>query len=247
MIVAIIQARMGSTRLPGKVLKELNKVPLLKLQIDRVRAARKVDKIVVATTIESSDDRIEQFCIDNKIDCFRGSENDVLCRYHACAVEFEASVVVRLTADCPLCDPNLIDDVVDLYLKSDVDYASNTVPPLTSLWPDGSDVEVFSFKALERAHVESTSIEEREHVTFFFWKNGLNGFKTAQLGNSNDWSKYRFTVDYPEDLKVIQLLMNEIESRQVFGYIEEIIKILKSKPEIRKINEEYYFGIGWDK
>ena len=247
MIIVIIQARMGSSRLPGKVLKEINKVPILKLQIDRVRAAVRIDKVVVATTTEISDDKIENFCMDNDIDCFRGSENDVLSRYYECAAKFKASVVVRLTADCTLCDPSLIDDVIDLYFKKDVDYAANTVPPETSLWPDGSDVEVFSFKALESAYIASTSIEEREHVTFFFWKNKKNKYKIAQLGNDNDWSQYRFTIDYPEDYQVVKLLFDEIHVRGLFGNVHEIVSILDSKPEIKKLNEKYYFGIGWTK
>ena len=238
---------MGSTRLPGKVLLEINKIPLLKFQIDRIENSKKVDKIVVATTVAREDDSIESFCVNNQIEFYRGSQNDVLSRYYECASNYQADVIVRLTADCPLSDPDLIDKVVSLFLKSKADYAANTIPVKTSNWPDGSDVEVFSFEALERAQRESTSAEEREHVTFFFWKNKENGFKTIQLDNEDDWSKYRFTIDYPEDLKVIQLLMDEIESRQVFGNIEEIIKIFKSKPEISKINEEYYFGIGWDK
>ena len=238
---------MGSTRLPGKVLLEINKIPLLKFQIDRIENSKKVDKIVVATTVAREDDSIESFCVNNQIEFYRGSQNDVLSRYYECASNYQADIIVRLTADCPLSDPGLIDKVVSLFLKSKADYAANTIPVKTSNWPDGSDVEVFSFEALERAQRESTSAEEREHVTFFFWKNKENGFKTIQLDNEDDWSKYRFTIDYPEDLKVIQLLMDEIESRQVFGNIEEIIKIFKSKPEISKINEEYYFGIGWDK
>ena len=238
---------MGSTRLPGKVLLEINKIPLLKFQIDRIENSKKVDKIVVATTVAREDDSIESFCVNNQIEFYRGSQNDVLSRYYECASNYQADIIVRLTADCPLSDPGLIDKVVSLFLKSKADYAANTIPVKTSNWPDGSDVEVFSFEALERAQRESTSAEEREHITFFFWKNKENGFKTIQLDNEDDWSKYRFTIDYPEDLKVIQLLMDEIESRQVFGNIEEIIKIFKSKPEISKINEEYYFGIGWDK
>lgn len=247
MILVIIQARMGSSRFPGKVLEELDNVPLLKLQVDRIRAATMVDKIVVATSTKSSDDLIENFCLDNQVDFFRGSENDVLSRYYECAVRFKASVVVRLTADCPLCDPSVIDDVVDLYFKKDVDYAANTVPPETSLWPDGSDVEVFSFKALESAHFASTSIEDREHVTFFFWKNKNNNYKIAQLGNDNDWSQYRFTIDYPEDFQVVKLIFNELHVKGLFGNVHEIVSILNSKPEIKKLNEKYYFGIGWAK
>lgn len=247
MIIAIIQARMGSSRLPGKVLKEINKVPVLKLQIDRVRASSRIDKVVVATSNESIDDKIEKFCVNHKIDCFRGSENDVLARYYHCAVTFRASVVVRLTADCPLCDPSVIDNVINLFFKKNVDYAANTVPPEASHWPDGSDVEVFSFKALETAYIEATLDEEREHVTFFFWKNKKNKFKTIQLGNSNDWSQYRFTIDYPEDFEVVRFLFQEIQSKGIFGHVHEIVSILENLPEIKKLNEKYYFGVGWEK
>jgi len=246
MIGAIIQARMGSTRLPGKVLKTLSHTPLLKLQIDRVKKAKNIDTIIVATSTARGDDAIEDFCNGEEIKCFRGSEDDVLSRYYQCAQENNLETIVRLTADCPLIDPAVIDQVVDLYLKSNVDYAANTVPPETSHWPDGSDVEVFSSDALKRAYVESITIQDREHVTFFFWKNKDNGFKTVQLSNSFDWSKYRFTVDYPEDYEVIRLISNEIHARGLFGHIDEIISILDENTEIAKMNE-HYFGVGWDK
>ena len=131
------------------------------------------------------------------------------------------------------------------HLDKNLDYSANTVPPQKSTFPDGSDVEVFSFQALERAHKESIKADDREHVTFYFWQEQSHRFKTAQLLNNNDWSKYRFTVDYPEDLKVVNLLSNEIKSRNVFGHIEEIINILKDRPDIKKLNEQYYFGLGW--
>jgi len=247
MIGAIIQARMGSARLPGKVLKKLSDSSLLEFQIDRIKEAKNIDIIIVATTTESSDDAIEYFCNEKGIQCFRGSENDVLSRYYDCAKDNQIETIVRLTADCPLTDPIIIDNVVDLYLHKEVDYASNTIPPETSLWPDGTDVEVFSFNALKRAYIESTTTEDREHVTFFFWKNKENGFKTAQLGNSSDWSSYRLTVDYPEDYEVIKLLYSELRAKGSFGHSNEIISILDENPEIMKINERYYFGIGWDK
>ena len=247
MIGVIIQARMNSTRLPGKVLKRLGNKAILDLQIERIKEAKRVESIIVATTTESCDDIIEYFCNENGIKCFRGSENDVLSRYYQCAQDSNLETIVRLTADCPLIDPIVIDKVVDLYLKSNVDYAANTVPPETSRWPDGSDVEVFSFKSLKRAYIEASANEDREHVTFFFWKNKENGFKTAQLSNLIDWSKYRFTVDYPEDFEVMKLLSGEIHARGLFGHVNEIISILDENPEIMKINEQYYFGIGWDK
>jgi len=247
MIGVIVQARMGSTRLPGKVLKKLGDHALLDFQISRIKEAKNIDSIVVATTVEDVDDEIENFCNEKGISCFRGSEHDVLSRYYECAKEFNFETIVRLTADCPLIDPVVIDKAVTLFFAEKVDYSSNTVPPETSFWPDGSDVEVFSFAALEQANRDAIKPEEREHVTFFFWKDKANGFKIAQLQNFEDWSKYRFTVDYPEDYEVLHLIYDEIKLRQVYGHVGEIINVLNDRQDIRIINRDYYFGVGWEK
>lgn len=247
MISAIIQARMGSTRLPGKVLKTIGDISLLELQIKRIQKSKNIDSIIIATSTNINDDEIEKFCLEKEIKFYRGSENDVLSRYYECAKHYNTDIIVRLTGDCPLIDPSIIDRVIDSHIHEDVDYSSNTVPPETSFWPDGSDVEVFSFNALEKAHKEATKYEDREHVTFFFWKNKSNDFKTFQLKNSFDWSNYRYTVDYKEDFKVIELIYEEIIARNIFGNISEIIEIMNARPDIRKINKEYYFGIGWNK
>ena len=188
MIAAIIQARMGSTRLPGKVLKNMNGSSLLEIQIERVKKSKNIKNIVVATSININDDEIEKFCLQKEINFYRGSENDVLSRYYECAKIYNIQTIVRLTADCPLIDPVIIDKVIDLFIENDVDYSSNTVPPDTSFWPDGSDVEVFSFEAIEKAYKKAKKQEDREHVTFFFWKNKSNGFKVNQLSNMEDWS-----------------------------------------------------------
>ena len=244
MITAIIQARMGATRLPGKVLKILNNKSLLEFQLERIKLSERIQEIIVATTNESADDEIASLCNRRGIKVFRGSQNDVLSRYYHCAKENNASTIVRLTADCPLIDPKVIDAVIDLYFSKKVDYAANTVPPETSYWPDGSDVEVFSFQALKKANKETTDISFREHVTFYFWKD-TNKFSSVQLNNKQDWSNYRFTLDYPEDYEVIKLINDELLRKKLFGHIDEIIDILVSKPEIAEINKAFYFGIGW--
>ena len=247
MISAIIQARMGSTRLPGKVLKNINGMSLLEYQIERITKSKHVKNIIVATSTNKKDDEIEKICIKKNVDFYRGSENDVLSRFYECSKIYNVKTIVRLTADCPLIDPIVIDKVIDTFIENNTDYSSNTVPPDTSFWPDGSDVEVFSFGALERAFKKATKPEDREHVTFFFWKNKLNGFKINQLKNNEDWSNYRYTVDYPNDFDVFKMLDKEITKKKIFGHVNEIVDILKNRPDIREINKNYYFGIGWNK
>jgi len=246
MIVAIIQARMGSKRLPGKVLMDLNGIPMLQYQVDRVVKSKIIDQVVVATSTLPQDDEIVIFCKKINIAFFRGSENDVLSRYYDAAIKYKVDTIVRITADCPLINPEVIDRTIELFQNNDLDYAGNTVPPESSQFPDGSDVEVFSMQALERANQEATSKEDREHVTFYFWKSEeKDTFKIAQLGNHENWSKYRFTVDYPEDYQVVKQIDKELKRRNKFGTLEEIIQILKEHPEIVKLNAKYYFGIGW--
>ena len=243
MIAAIIQARMGSTRLPGKVLKEVLGKPLLMYQIERVRVSNLLDKVIVATSVLPKDDVIADFCERNNIDCFRGSENDVLSRYYECAKKYKADIIARLTADCPLLDPIVIDSVISLFQKEKADYAANTAPPETTSFPDGSDVEVFSMQALERAFVECQDPHDREHVTFYFWRYD-NNFKAVQLTQDVDWSRYRFTVDYPEDFEVVEFIIKELLKKNGFGHLENIIKIIDSNSMIKQKNAKYFFGIG---
>lgn len=246
MITAIIQARMGSTRLPGKVLKTVNGRTLLDIQLERVKASKLIDQIVVATSALEQDQPIADLCAKLGVPCFRGSETNVLERFYQAARQFGAGTIVRLTADCPLIDPAIIDQTISLFQKQQVDYAANTVPPETSRFPDGSDVEVFSATALARAHKEATDAKDREHVTFFFWKHG-HGFKTAQLLQPENWSSYRLTVDYPEDLVVVENLLNRLAQKKSFGHVPELIAELDAHPEIRQINSRHFFGEGWNK
>jgi spore coat polysaccharide biosynthesis protein SpsF len=237
---------MGSTRLPGKVLKRLKGRTLLEVQLDRVKRSRRVEAIIVATSTLDQDTPIAELCARLGVRCFRGSESDVLSRYFAAAQEVGATTIVRLTADCPLIFPEIIDEVIGLFEESAVDYAANTVPPESSRFPDGSDVEVFSMKALTRAHAEAIEPVDREHVTFYFWK-GNHGFRTSQLTREENWSSYRLTVDYPEDLKVIQVVFDELERRRLLGRLPEVIDILDQNPDIRKLNASHFFGEGWQK
>ena len=169
MNLMIIQARMGSSRLPGKVLKKINNKPCLLILMERVLLAKKIDKIVIATTNKKADTKIIDFCKKYDFDYFCGSENDVLKRYYDCNKRYDGSTIIRITSDCPLVDPHIIDKTVDLFYKKKVDYAANTIPPLTRRWPDGSDVEVFSKYALAEAFKNAKG-NDREHVTFYMWK-----------------------------------------------------------------------------
>jgi len=244
MNIAIIQARMGSSRLPGKVLMEIDNKPLLKFMYERVDKATLIDKIVIATTISEIDDPIVDLCKNNNYEYYRGSEDDVLDRYYQAALPFNPKTVIRLTADCPLCDPNLVDKTIMLFNKKNVDYASNTVPPDSKKYPDGMDVEVFSFKSLKSAWKNSVDKKEREHVTFYFWKSN-NDFSTALLDNNHDWGKYRITVDYEEDFICIQEINKILKIQNQFGSVKEVVSILEKNPDIFNLNSKYTWGENW--
>ena len=236
---------MGSTRLPGKVLMEVNGRPLLAYQLDRISKSKKLNRVVIATSTLEKDDAIENFCKDYGVDCYRGSENDVMSRYYECCKQYNPDTVVRMTADCPLIDPEIIDKVVQKFKDDNVDYCANTVPPEKSKFPDGSDIEVFSMKALEMANTEVQDEHRREHVTFQFWQD-LN-YTSSQYIQDKDWSNYRITVDYPEDFEVVRCILNVLNKKRTFGNLGEIISIIDSNQEIKAKNAKYYFGQGWKK
>lgn len=232
-VVAIIQARMGSTRLPGKIMKEVMGKPLLEYQIERVKRAKTIDEIIIATTTKKADDQIAEFCEQLSIPCYRGSEEDVLARYYEAATKYKADIIVRITSDCPVIDPEVIDRVVDKYLNGGYDYVSNTIE---RTFPRGMDIEVFSYKSLEKAHKNAKKQSEREHVTPYLYLND-NNFKLGKFLGENDYSKYRLTVDTIEDFQVIKIIIQELyEKNKLFG-MKDIIYFLSSNPEIVKINE----------
>jgi len=244
MVVAIIQARMGSSRLPGKVLMNVEGTSMIKFMYDRVKQSKLVDKIILATTTNEIDNPVFDLCKKENILCFRGSENDVLDRYYKAALPYNPQIIVRLTADCPLIDPKLIDKTINLFIENKVDYASNTVPPDIKKFPDGSDVEVFSFENLKKSWINSKDPKEREHVTFYFWKSN-NNFTTALLENKYNWGKYRITIDYEEDFILFKKIVNRLKEKNKFGYTEEIIEILEDEPDLFKINSMYTYGLNW--
>jgi spore coat polysaccharide biosynthesis protein SpsF len=209
-IVAITQARMGSTRLPGKVLKIIGNQTLLELHLIRAQKSQLISELILATTTESTDDVIIGISEKMGIPTVRGSESDVLDRYYQAAKKTHADIVVRVTSDCPLIDPIVMDKVIEAHLKNGADFTSNIV---NRTYPDGMDVEVFNFPVLEKAWKEAQDPSDREHVTYYIWKNsngnGHNLFTSFDVlsGMGSDYSNIRLTVDYDEDyLKVKSLV-----------------------------------------
>lgn len=215
-IVAIIQARMGSTRLPGKVLRHIGEKTILEILLDRVKKSVLVDKVLVATSNQEVDDKLAEFLVSINVDCYRGSEQDVLGRYYLAAKSISASTVVRLTADDPLKDPELIDQCIRQYIKGSYDYVSNNNPPT---YPLGLDVEVISFSALQKSFFEATERYQREHVTPYIRENPLS-FEVDNVKDSVDLSRYRLTIDYESDLKVVKALFKRFNFNYQIGYGE---------------------------
>jgi len=232
--LCIIQARMGSVRLPGKVLMKVGSVSLLEYQIKRVQSAKKVDKIVVATTVNKNDDRIEKTCKKLRIACFRGSDEDVLDRYWKCAQKYPRfKNIVRITADCPLIDPVLIDQTISFFEKENYDFASNAFPGKEK-FPDGMDVEVFTREVLEEAAKKAILPADREHVDEYMFRN--KKIHKGSVFNPQDWSHFRLTVDNPEDFEVVKFIIEN--SKQDNGYLD-YISLLSQNLEVMKKNLKY--------
>lgn len=229
-MVAVVQARMGSTRLPGKVLRPVLGVPMIDLLLARLAKSRKVDEIVVATSMEPKDDRLAAHVENLGYRCFRGSESDVMARFVGAARATDAEVVVRITADCPLIDPQIVDEVVAHFEREACDYCSNTVP---RSFPDGMDVEAFSRAALESAADQTSGKYDREHVTPFLRESGK--FRTAFVKAEQDWSQLRWTVDEQADLDVISAIFEYFSPNTHFGW-REILALHQSQPEIFSVN-----------
>lgn len=256
-IVAIIQGRMSSSRLPGKILADIAGQPMLTRVFVRTSRARTLDEVIFATTTDASDDPVAEYCDFSGIPFTRGSLFDVLDRYYQTALQSKADVIVRITADCPVIDPALIDDVVKTVTSNQLsvnsmpfDFAANRLPPpWTRTYPIGLDVEACTFKALKKAWKESTEIFHREHVMPYFYEGvqlttvnrqlqtGLSprGFNIALLHHTTDFGDYRWTVDTPEDLEFIRQVYSRFDGRDDFTW-KEVLDLVHDEPELAKIN-----------
>lgn len=233
-IVAIIQARMGSTRLPSKVMKEVLGKPLLEFQIERIRRSKWINSLVVATTTSEREQPIIDLCERLAVPYYRGAEEDVLERYYEAATHYDAQAVVRLTSDCPLIDPLIIDKVINEFRTNSTryDYVSNTIE---RTYPRGFDTEIFSMEALEKCHRETTNVSYREHVTPYLYKHPER-FKIGQVTHTSDLKHYRLTVDTEEDLMLIKLLIEDLYKKNQSFSLEDILYLLKKNPEWNLLN-----------
>lgn len=235
-IVLINQARMTSTRLPGKVMKTVLDKPLLEYQIERLKQAVWLDDIVIALTTNDTDQPIIDLCNNLSIKYFRGSEENVLERYYLAAKEHDADVIIRVTSDCPLIDPDIIDKTINLFISYDYDYVSNC-PETNRTFPRGMETEVFYFSAIEQAFKNATEKPEKEHVTPYIYKNP-DKFKLNFLNNDLDESNYRLTVDTIEDFELIKNILESLYTTNKDFRLTDIIKLLKENPEWLKINTD---------
>jgi spore coat polysaccharide biosynthesis protein SpsF len=233
-IEAYIQARMGSTRLPGKVLKKILGKPVLEFLVERLSEAKEIDDIIILTSTLAADDAIAMFCQEKKIACFRGSEEDVLDRYYQAALERGPEGVVRITADCPLIDPDIVDQVVKTFRQDfpKIDYVSNS---LERTFPRGLDVEVFSFNALQQAFKHAIRPEEREHVTVYLYRHP-ELFQLKNVAHIPSLAHHRWTVDTPEDFALIRLILENLYPFNPQFRLKDVLQLLAQHPAWSQLN-----------
>jgi spore coat polysaccharide biosynthesis protein SpsF (cytidylyltransferase family) len=239
-ILTVLQARMGSTRLPGKVMLPLLGEPMLFRQIERIARASRIDKLVVATTTDADDDVLAGECARRRIAVYRGSASDVLDRFVRAAEAFRPRAVVRLTGDCPLIDWRVIDFVVETYLKGDVQYASNIDPPT---YPDGLDVEIVDYAALRIADAEALLPSQREHVTTFI-REHKSRFSAANVSAEVDLSAHRWTVDEPADFALVRDIYENLHPRNASFETADILEHLRAHPELTRLNRHIVRNAG---
>ncbi len=240
-ITCIIQARTNSTRLPNKTILKILNSPVIIHVIDRIKKSNLIEQIVLATSTTTNDQILSDIANDNQILSFKGNESDVLDRFYNVAKEYDADPIIRITADCPLIDPLLIDKMIKFFLENNFDYVSNIIE---RTFPDGLDVEIFSFATLKKAFSEATWLSEREHVTPYIIKNP-HLFKLFNYTNDEDLSHFRWCLDEAADYQMIQKIFQEFKPQKFFS-THDILKLLKEKPEISKINSGIFTNEGYD-
>ena len=241
MIAGIVAARMESTRLPGKSLFEICNKTILQIMVDRMNHSKKLDKIIIATSVNKKDNLIENFCTENNIECYRGSEENLVSRYKQISDLTGADIIAKFGADCPLIDPIVIDEVVDFYLSNDYDYVSNYGPP-PKTYPEGSTLDVYSAKILNEAFNEAVKPSELEHISPFICSRPER-YKLHRIDYKEDISNYRFSLDYQEDFVVIRSIFEALYSKNPYFTLEDIISWLDSNPETFKINSHIHFDL----
>ncbi len=236
-IAAIVQARFGSTRLPGKILKEIYHKPILWHVVNRLSYSKQIDKIIVATTDLAEDDQVQEFCEANNFLLYRGSSEDVLSRYYNAAKSFEAKIIVRITSDCPVIDYSIIDRMLEIFIYetrlNKLDYLSNS---LTRTFPRGLDTEIFSLSTLIKAHQEATEKYEREHVTPYIY-NHPDIFALKNFSNEKDYSFHRWTVDTQEDFNLIEKIYKSLYGKNKLFLFEDILKLFEEHHDLIRINQ----------
>ncbi len=243
MVLAIVQARLSSTRLPGKVLMPILGRPMLWRQLERVKLAKSIDRLIVATSDQPEDRQLVDMCREFGIECYCGSLDDVLDRFYQAARRYQADHIVRLTGDCPVADPQVIDAVIDCYRSGDCDYASNINPPT---FPDGIDVEVMRFDCLEQAWREAKLPSQREHVTPFIWQQPQR-FKLVNFANDTDLCHLRWTVDEPEDFEFITKVYEALYPTDSGFSMSQICSLLERRPDLCKLNADFERNEGFTK
>ncbi|MBI1829452.1 MAG: glycosyltransferase family protein [Thaumarchaeota archaeon] len=250
MIKAIIQARMGSTRLPGKVMMLVKNKPLLYYVINQVKHSTKLSEVIVATTELKEDDQIVNYVSSLGVNVFRGNAEDVLDRYYWCAKKYSADIIVRITSDCPLIDPEIIDKSIDEFKKNNLDYFSNINKKENGNWiyhqsgyPLGFAVEVFTFDILEKCWKNAKKPSEREHVTQYILNNP-DLFKIGNMENSEDLSDMRLTVDHKTDLDLVKIIIDNFQKDKVFK-MNKISSFLNQNPKLKQINANIPFNEGY--
>lgn len=236
-VAAIIQARLGSTRLPDKILKEISSKPMLWHVVDRLSHSKTIDEIIVATTNLPEDDQVQVFCEMNNILFYRGSSEDVLSRYYEAANKFKADFIIRITSDCPVIDPLIIDNMLEYFFEenqsSELDYLSNVHP---RTFPRGLDTEIFSFNSLTIAHNEAAQQFEREHVTPYIY-NHPEKFRIKNFENEKDLSFHRWTVDTQKDFLLIDEIYKTLYTKNELFLFKDILNLFEERPDLININQ----------